>query len=137
MEYSPNNLVIRYNHPTRDCRVAFFTGQYKNFGPGNNVASETNTIVTFDKWAITEENGVLVFRDTYTTPGDHRYAFFPGCGNCNNWGNDHAILYDGVHVYYEGKRWIIQEENSVLVFRDKLSHGDNRYAFWPCNYIDP
>jgi hypothetical protein len=128
-------LVFRdTSTPGKDFRVAFFPRQHKDFG--NPVsAPETGVIKAFSKWSVNEENGVLVFRDTFTRPGDHRYAFFPACGNAHNWPGG-ILLFNESETLLSGKRWKIAVEGGILVFRDTLSPGDHRYAFWPGQHTD-
>ena len=128
-------LVFRdTSTPNKDFRIAFFPGVYKDFGTPT-FGNETTLIKQFVDWSINEENGVLVFRDTYTQPGDHRYAFYPGNGNTQNWPGG-TVLYNETETLLSGKRWRIAVENGILVFRDTISVGDNRYAFWPKQYTD-
>jgi hypothetical protein len=128
-------LVFRdTSSPAKDFRIAFFPDKYKDFGKQNS-GNETGVMKQFANWSIDEENGVLVFRDIFTRPGDHRYAFFPACGNGNNWPGG-SVLYNESETLLSGKRWRIAVEAGILVFRDTLSPGDNRYAFWPGQYTD-
>jgi hypothetical protein len=120
--------------PNKDFRVAFSPNQYKDFG-NPAFAHESGVIRAFDRWSIDEENSVLVLRDTFTRPGDHRYAFYPACGNANNWSGG-IVLYNESETLLSGKRWRIAVESGILVFRDTLSPGDHRYAFWPGQYTD-
>jgi hypothetical protein len=130
-----NYLVFRdTSTPNRDFRVAFSPGASKDFGTPH-FGNETSVIKRFADWSIGEENGVLVFRDTFTRPGDFRYAFYPANGNTHNWG-DGTVLYNETEMLFRGERWSIAVETGVLVFRDTLSAGDNRYAFWPGQYTD-
>jgi hypothetical protein len=85
------------------------------------------------KWVIQEETGVLCIRDL-SSASDFRYAFFPGNGNGANYGVT-ASTGVGIQVLYTGYRWSIRIENGVLVFRDILTPGDHRYAFFQ-SYID-
>lgn len=128
-------LVFRdTSTPNKDFRVAFFPGVYKDFG-SPKFGKENSQIKQFADWSINEENGVLVFRDMFTRPGDFRYAFYPGNGNTHNWGGG-AVLYNETETLLSGQRWSITVETGILVFRDTKSVGDNRYAFWPGQYTD-
>jgi hypothetical protein len=128
-------LVFRdTSTPGKDFRVAFFPGIYRDFGTPR-FGNESSLIMEFADWSIAEENGVLVFRDTFTQPGDFRYAFFPANGNKHNWSGG-PVLYNETETLFSGKRWRIAVETGILVFRDALSAGDNRYAFWPGQYTD-
>jgi len=101
--------------------------------PGNphHPDQHSSTLAAFDGWQITEENSALCFRDT-KSGGDHRFAIYPGCGNHVNYGNPHNPGRDGNYKYFVGKRWQIREESGgVLVFRDTLTEGDHRVAFYP------
>lgn len=128
-------LVFRDSStPNKDFRIAFFPGKYKDFGTPQ-FGNETGLMKQFADWSIDEENGVLVFRDTFTRPGDFRYAFYPANGNTHNWPGG-PVLYAETETLFSGKRWRIAVETGILVFRDTLSAGDNRYAFWPGQYTD-
>ena len=134
-EESVTYLVMRFPTAGVDHRIAFAAGRgFQNYGSGPYPAGpENGTIVRFDKWGIHEENGVLVVRD-HASHGDHRYAFWPGCGNTHNYGSGApSSTYSA--VIYRGQRWIIAVEGGILVFRDTLTGGDHRYAFFP-SYVD-
>jgi hypothetical protein len=135
-EESVTYLVMRCTSEGGDIRIAFAAGKgaAKNYGSGPYPAgTETGTIVRFDKWGIHEENGVLVVRD-HQSPTDNRYAFWPGNGNEHNFGSGTPATKHN-EVLFRGQRWIIAVENGILVFRDTLSGGDHRYAFFP-SYVD-
>lgn len=128
-------LVFRYSNPAKDIRVAFEPGVYKDFGTPSFYNNEAlNVLYSSGTWSIEEETGVLVIRDQ-SSAADHRYAFFPGSGSGYNFGSGPEVGEFGEHTLYAGYRWSINVENGVLVFRDKLSPGDNRYAFYQ-NYVD-
>ena len=78
-----NAFIIRdviYSHDIRDSRFAFFANVYKDYGkPFTLDGTGVNVICKFPNFSFQEENGVLVIRDT-VSPGDHRYAFYPGSG---------------------------------------------------------
>lgn len=128
-------LVFRFLNPAKDIRVAFKPGVYKDFGTtANHHYNEALTVLySSGTWSIREETGVLVIRDG-SSAADHRYAFHPGSGNIN-FGSGTEIFEFGGRTLYTGFRWTINVENGVLVFRDNLSSGDNRYAFFQ-NYLD-
>jgi len=126
-------LVFRDSATPGDHRVALAPscGSHKSLGPANHPDSHSSTLVDLGGWKITEENSALCFRDT-RSGGDHRFAIYPACGNSKNYGSPHNPGRHGSHVYYRGRRWVIQEEsNGVLVFRDTLTPGDHRVAFYP------
>eukprot|EP01106_Pelomyxa_sp_JSP_P010062 TRINITY_DN27096_c0_g1_i1.p2 TRINITY_DN27096_c0_g1~~TRINITY_DN27096_c0_g1_i1.p2 ORF type:complete len:163 (+),score=48.68 TRINITY_DN27096_c0_g1_i1:90-578(+) len=120
--------------PNRDFRVALSPGQYKDFGTPR-FAQENSVMADFASWRIGEENGVLVVRDmaAHARGVDARYAFYPA--SSADWAGG-PPLYKDAQVLARGVRWLIAVENGVLVLRDTLSLGDNRYAFWPGQYTD-
>ena len=75
-------LVIRYNTSLGVvARYAFYPGNGNtwNFGSVNDIYGQevgTQVLLSGFRWRIQVENGVLVFRDMLTTPGDHRFAFY-------------------------------------------------------------
>lgn len=87
-----------------DYRIAFFQGQYKDYGSPKFHKGESGVIKQVRLFAIAEENGVLVFRNV--CPGkDYRYAFFPGCGVVNNWKGAGVVRYPKSEgTICEGKR---------------------------------
>eukprot|EP01124_Arcella_intermedia_P004264 TRINITY_DN123_c0_g1_i10.p1 TRINITY_DN123_c0_g1~~TRINITY_DN123_c0_g1_i10.p1 ORF type:complete len:145 (-),score=27.04 TRINITY_DN123_c0_g1_i10:69-503(-) len=129
--FSPEGeyLCLRDHISGGDHRIAFTPGKSSNHGSGPSHPGETGVLLRHAKWSIGEENGILCVRYT-GAPGDHRHAFWPGNGNSHNFGHPHAG-HGGNHVYAEGIRWVIKEENGIVVFRDKLTPGDHRYAFFP------
>ena len=134
-----NVFIIRdviYSHDIRDSRFAFFANVYKDYGkPFTLDGTGVNVICKFANFSFQEENGVLVIRDT-VSPGDHRYAFYPGSG-CIDFGTPKTkmVSTQGTTAF-KGRRWLIVVENGVLVFRDTLTTGDHRYAFFAGNLID-
>jgi len=111
--------------------VAPRCGNHRSVGSPNHPDSFASTLADFGTWKITEENSALCFRDT-RSGGDHRVAFYPGCGNSTNYGSTSGgIGRMGDHEYYRGRRWVIREESGILVFRDTLTPGDHRVAFYP------
>jgi hypothetical protein len=128
------HLVFRDSHSTGDHRIAVAPrcGNHKAIGSPNHPDSLSSTLADFGIWSITEENSALCIRDT-RSGGDHRIAFYPGCGNGTNYGSAHNTGHrpGGDHVYYRGRRWVIREESGVLVFRDTLTPGDHRIALYP------
>jgi len=128
------NLVFRFNNPKSDVRVAFWPGNYKSYGSSAHYNEPMIVLFTQGKWLIREETGNLVIRDT-SSIYDRRYAFGPASGNRNDFGGGVVTYPASYSVLYSGYRWSINCENNVLVFRDNLSGGDNRYAFFQ-KYID-
>lgn len=109
-------FVLRESHTGGDHRIAFAPGLYKDFGPCHNPTdhNETKLFATFGNWTIGEETGILVIRDK-SSAGDHRFAFWPGCGNNINFGTPGHQIAGGDKTYKKGPRWHIREENGVLV----------------------
>ena len=132
-------FIIRdvvYSHDIRDSRFAFYANNYKDYGkPVSSDGTGINVLCQFPNFSIQEENGVLVIRDT-TTPGDHRYAFHPGSGNIDFGTPKTKMVSTQGTTALKGRRWLIVVENGVLIFRDTLTAGDHRYAFFAGNYID-
>jgi hypothetical protein len=134
-----NVFIIRdviYSHDIRDSRFAFFANVNKDYGkPVSSDGTGINVLCKFPIFSFQEENGVLVIRDTFN-PGDHRYAFYPGSGNINFGTPKTKIVSTQGTTALKGHRWLIVVENGVLIFRDTLTPGDHRYAFFAGNYID-
>jgi len=134
-----NVFIIRdiiFSHDVHDSRFAFFANVYKDYGkPVGSDGTGIRVIGKFPDFSIQEENGVLVIRDT-TTPGDHRYAFYACSGNINFGTPETKMVSTGGTTAFKGQRWLIVVENGVLIFRDTLTPGDHRYAFFAGNYID-
>ena len=134
-----NVFIIRdvvYSHDIRDSRFAFYANNYKDYGkPVSSDGTGINVLCQFPNFSILEENGVLVIRDT-TTPGDHRYAFHPGSGNIDFGTPKTKMVSTQGTTALKGHRWLIVVENGVLIFRDTLTPGDHRYAFFAGNYMD-
>ena len=138
------HLVFRFNplHPPKsgknlegaDRRIAFREGIKKNFGNSNiKYANEdVKELYSDGNWVIREETGVLCIRNGMTAKPDYRYAFFPGSGKNINFGNNNQNVgeFGNKTVLYSGRRWSINVEFGILVFRDNISPGDHRYAFY-------
>ena len=121
--------------PVRDIRIAFAPRVSKNFGTARYYRDEAvRVLYSSGNWRIQEEVGVLCIRDV-SSGADRRYAFFPGSGNAANFGGSNAGGEVGNQVLMAGFRWSINVEDGVLVFRDKLTPGDNRFAFYQ-SYVD-
>jgi len=105
---------------------------YRDFGTPIVEGENVTLLQEFPQWKIQEERGALVFRDI-SSPGDSRYAFFPGV--YQDFGVVSGTLEVEIKVreLWSGTFWAIQEENGVLVFRDMQSNGDFRYAFYPAS----
>lgn len=127
-------LVARYSGGEGDQRVAFYPGLYRDYGNhGQGESGEDKEIGMIGAWRIYEAAGILVIRDTTATE-DRRFAFWPGRGN-HNFGAVAATPHTNLKVHFRGHRWVIREEGGILVFRDILTEGDHRYAFYPF-YLD-
>eukprot|EP01035_Chromulina_nebulosa_P030654 gene30654-40752_t len=128
-------LVFRYINPTRDIRIAFRPGVSKNFGAERYYRNEAvRVLYSSGNWRIQEETGVLCIRDV-SSAADRRYAFFPGNGISANYGTGNSGEEVGALRLLTGFRWSINVENGVLVFRDNLTPGDHRFAFYQ-TYVD-
>jgi hypothetical protein len=103
----------------------------KNYGAGRFYRNEARQVLySSGHWRIQEETGVLCIRDV-SSAEDSRYAFFPGNGVFKGFGlasNSGGEV--GTLRLYTGFRWSINVENGVLVFRDNLTPGDHRFAFY-------
>eukprot|EP01036_Dinobryon_divergens_P022715 gene22715-30998_t len=129
-------LVFRFVNPVRDIRIAFAPRVSKNLGTVRYYRDEAvRVLYSSGNWRIQEEAGVLCIRDVSSSGADRRYAFFPGNGNAANFGGSNAGGEIGAQVLMAGFRWSINVENGVLVFRDKLTPGDHRFAFYQ-SYVD-
>ena len=105
---------------------------YKDYGSARLYKNEVNnTLYSDSNWLIVEETGVLVIRDMLSH--DKRYAFYPG--NYGNFGVNSDVGEFGVQVLFTGFRWSISIDNGMLVFRDNLTSGDNRFLFYQ-SYLD-
>ena len=126
------SLVFKDLVTAGDHRVVFLPHYSADLGTPQAIPGPTATIPsTFPGWALTEENGILVLRSA--GPTDTRYAFYPGSYVDFGCGAQVAGLstHTGSYTLFRGQRWAVTEENGVLVFRDTLSAGDSRYAFYP------
>ena len=56
-----------------------------------------------------------------------------GNGNSANYGTGNPGMEFGALRLLTGFRWSINVENEVLVFRDNLTPGDHRFAFYQSN----
>jgi len=101
---------------------------------------KSNKHPTFDsiqigRWVIQVESGdsALVIRDTKSS-GDKRYAFYNG-GQADMYTS--GVGGDiGVNKILFRNRWSIGEETTFLVFRERVSGGDKRYAMFANTYRD-
>jgi hypothetical protein len=123
-------LSFRYGRGGRFTRIAFYRRQYKDYGTKRFYQNEAfRVLYNSGSWMIREETGVLYIRDM-SSSADRRYAFYPGNGNSWNYGSGNSGLEVGTKVLVKGFRWSIQVENGVLMFRDMLTPGDHRFAFY-------
>jgi subtilisin family serine protease len=124
------NLVFRYTNSFRTIRIAFSPGNNKDYGTGSFYLNEgVQVLYSSGEWTIQEEKGVLYIRDR-SSSADRRYAFFPGNGDLYNYGSGIIGPEVGIQVLLKGSRWRIQVESGVLMFRDTITKGEHRFAFW-------